>query len=66
MNRLKETGKLLRLLGPLIQLPSLWLLTQRPEFAASNMNLIYGLFFCGLGMVIAGLLMSLSLRSSKK
>jgi hypothetical protein len=62
MKNLNETGKLLRLIGPLFQLPSLWLLTQRPEYAARHMGLIYIFFIGGLGMVLTGLLFSLKLK----
>jgi len=65
MKNLNETGKLLRLLGPIVQLPSLWLLTQNPQYAARHMPLIYGLFICGLVMVVAGLMMSLRFKNPK-
>lgn len=58
MNSNRELGRFLRLIGPLLQLPSLWLLTQRPEWASRHMMLIYSLFFAGVVMVMSGLLLS--------
>jgi hypothetical protein len=55
---LREVGRFLRLIGPLIQLPSLWLLSQRPDYASRNMLLIYLLFFAGLMMVVVGLFLN--------
>lgn len=57
-----ETGRLLRMIGPLVQIPFLWALTQRPQWASSHMSWVYGGFSCGILLVVAGLVMSLSGR----
>lgn len=55
-----ETGRLLRLVGPLLQIPALWALTQRPQWASSHMTWVYAGFFAGMVLVIAGLVMNIA------
>ena len=55
---LAETGRLLRMVGPLIQIPVLWALTQRPQWASSHMSWVYAGFALGMLMVVAGLIMN--------
>lgn len=57
-----ETGRLLRMIGPLVQIPFLWALTQRPQWASAHMLWVYGGFACGMLLVVVGLVMSLSGR----
>lgn len=54
---IQELGRLLRLVGPLLQIPSLWALTQRPDWASHYMAWIYGGFVGGFMLVAVGLLM---------
>lgn len=56
---LSETGRLLRLVGPLLQIPALWALTQRPTWASAHMVWIYAGFFAGMLLVIVGLVLNL-------
>ena len=56
---IRELGRLLRLVGPLLQIPSLWALTQRPEWASHHMAWIYGGFASGFVLVSIGLVMHL-------
>ena len=56
---IRELGRLLRLVGPLLQIPSLWALTQRPEWASHYMAWIYGGFASGFVLVSIGLVMHL-------
>lgn len=54
-----ETGRLLRLVGPLLQIPALWALTQRPTWASAHMAWIYAGFFAGMLLVVVGLVLNL-------
>ena len=56
---LAETGRLLRMIGPLVQIPFLWALTQRPQWASAHMTWVYVGFSVGMCMVVAGLIMNL-------
>ena len=56
---IQELGRIFRLVGPLLQIPSLWALTQRPEWASSHMIWIYAGFAGGFLLVTVGLVMHL-------
>jgi hypothetical protein len=54
----REIGKLLRLIGPLVQIPLIWMFLRDPEFARTHTNWIYGGMIFGLSLVLAGIVMS--------
>lgn len=54
----REIGKLLRLIGPLIQIPLIWLFLRDPDTARTRANWIYAGMTLGLALVLAGIVLS--------
>lgn len=66
MRSKRELGRFLRLIGPLFQLPAIWLLLQRSDWSSKHLEIVYGLFLAGFVSVIAGLMMSVFPDRGKK
>lgn len=54
----REIGKLLRLIGPLVQIPLIWMFLRDPDFARTHTIWIYGGMTFGLTLVLAGIVLS--------
>lgn len=54
----REFGKLLRLIGPLIQIPLIWLFLRDPDIARSRAYWIYAGMAFGLALVLSGIVLS--------
>ena len=54
----REFGRLLRLIGPLIQVPLLWMFLRKPELVRTRPEWIYGGMALGFALVLTGILLS--------
>jgi hypothetical protein len=54
----REFGRLLRLLGPLIQVPLLWMFLRKPDLVRTRPELIYGGMSLGFALVLIGIVLS--------
>jgi hypothetical protein len=60
----REIGRLLRLIGPLVQVPMLWILLRKPDLVREHPEFVYGGMALGLILVLTGLLISSGPRRS--
>ncbi len=60
--KLMKIGRYLRRAGPLVQLPLLFVLTQRASWTTAHMAWIYGGVFIGFLMVMAGSVINMIFR----